>query len=704
MSMELKLEEAAYFDFCTHHPTTAAVSDADSGPTAEVFEDATDTTVVALTVTKRTSKTGNYRVPVTAAAADGFEVGKTYNVVASATVNSIVGKGVIGRFKVRARGQDDLAYPATSGRSMVVDAAGLVDANMVKAGPTGSGTAQTARDIGASVLLSPGTGTGQLDITSGVTKANTTQFAGSAITSAAGIPEVKVASIAAGAIAAATFAANALDAVWSTATRVLTAATNLTTALATPTNITAGTITTVTNLTNDPPGVTTLLARLGAFTGTGVNTVLGFLKALLSKTASTPSDVGGTFDASTDSTEAVRDRGDAAWTTATGFSTLDAAGVRSAVGLGSANLDTQLGDLPTNAELATSQAAADDATLAAIAALNNLSAAQVNAEVDTAIADAALATAANLATVAGYLDTEIAATLAAVLDLVKASHTRTNTAQAGAAGTITLDAGASAVDDYYNNQILVIASGTGAGQARFISDYVGSTKVASVATWATNPDNTSVFAIIPFGAIPGATAPTAVEVRQEIDNNSTQLAAIKAKTDALPSDPADASVVAGLIAAVEAKVDTVDTVVDAVKLKTDNLPSDPADQSLMIAATDAIVTAVGTRASQTSVDDLPTNAELATALAAADDAVLAAIAALNNLSSAQAASAVGAIVVEGAVTLIQSLRLSNAAAAGKLSGAATTSIALRNLADSLDRISATVDADGNRSAVTVNLA
>jgi hypothetical protein len=40
-------------------------------------------------------------------------------------------------------------------------------------------------------------------------------------------------------------------------------------------------------------------------------------------------------------------------------------------------------------------------------------------------------------------------------------------------------------------------------------------------------------------------------------------------------------------------------------------------------------------ATQTSVNDLPTNAELATALAAADDAVLAAIAALNNLSAAQ---------------------------------------------------------------------
>jgi hypothetical protein len=59
--------------------------------------------------------------------------------------------------------------------------------------------------------------------------------------------------------------------------------------------------------------------------------------------------------------------------------------------------------------------------------------------------------------------------------------------------------------------------------------------------------------------------------------------------------------------------------VGAIKAKTDNLPSDPADQSLIMAG----------------IDDLPTNAELATALGTADDAVLAAVAALNNLSAAQ---------------------------------------------------------------------
>lgn len=77
--------------------------------------------------------------------------------------------------------------PATAGRTLVVDASGLADANAVKVGPTGSGTAQTARDIGASVLLSAGTGTGQLDFTSGVVKANLAQILGTALTETAGL-------------------------------------------------------------------------------------------------------------------------------------------------------------------------------------------------------------------------------------------------------------------------------------------------------------------------------------------------------------------------------------------------------------------------------------------------------------------------------------------------------------------------------------
>jgi hypothetical protein len=71
-------------------------------------------------------------------------------------------------------------------------------------------------------------------------------------------------------------------------------------------------------------------------------------------------------------------------------------------------------------------------------------------------------------------------------------------AQAGAETTITLATTASAEDDYYNDQCVVrITSGEGRGQERLITDYVGSTKVATVATWTITPNSTSRYALIP---------------------------------------------------------------------------------------------------------------------------------------------------------------------------------------------------------------
>lgn len=58
---------------------------------------------------------------------------------------------------------------------------------------------------------------------------------------------------------------------------------------------------------------------------------------------------------------------------------------------------------------------------------------------------------------------------------------------------------------------------------------------------------------------------------------------------------------------------------------------------------------------------------------------------------------------EGAVTLRQSMRLLNAIASGLLNGAGGTTLAIRDLANSKDRISATVDASGNRTAVVRDL-
>jgi len=73
--------------------------------------------------------------------------------------------------------------------------------------------------------------------------------------------------------------------------------------------------------------------------------------------------------------------------------------------------------------------------------------------------------------------------------------------QNGAATSITLESGASAVDDTYNTMSVWITSGTGDSQLRTITDYNGTTKVATVATWTTNPDTTSVYEVMPSVSI-----------------------------------------------------------------------------------------------------------------------------------------------------------------------------------------------------------
>ena len=83
-------------------------------------------------------------------------------------------------------------------------------------------------------------------------------------------------------------------------------------------------------------------------------------------------------------------------------------------------------------------------------------------------------------------------------------NTNTGTAQAGAATTITLASTASATNDIYNGMTVYISSGTGDGQIKVITDYVGSTYTATVSTWTTNPDTTSVYEIMPAVAITDA--------------------------------------------------------------------------------------------------------------------------------------------------------------------------------------------------------
>lgn len=75
----------------------------------------------------------------------------------------------------------------------------------------------------------------------------------------------------------------------------------------------------------------------------------------------------------------------------------------------------------------------------------------------------------------------------------------------------------------------------------------------------------------------------------------------------------------------------------------------------------------------------------------------------EKLNDAGSAGNPWATVIEGTYTAEELLRLMAAAMAGKVSGAGTVTVTIRDVSDTKDRIVATVDADGNRSAITLDV-
>lgn len=216
----------------------------------------------------------------------------------------------------------------------------------------------------------------------------------------------------------------------------------------------------------------------------------------------------------------------------TGFNDLDAAGVRGAVGLAAANLDTQIGTL---------------------------------------------ATGANLATVAGYLDTEIAAILADTNEL------QTDWANGGRLDLI-LDARASqaSVDtiDGIVDSILVDTAEIGAAGA-------GLTALASAANLAT----LTGYVDTEVAAIKATT--DKLDATLELSSDGQIFTAAALQNAPSSGGGLDA---AGVRAAVGLASANLDTQLAAIDTKTTNLPSDPADQSLIIAATTSIANLIGTPA------------------------------------------------------------------------------------------------------------
>jgi hypothetical protein len=151
-----------------------------------------------------------------------------------------------------------------------------------------------------------------------------------------------------------------------------------------------------------------------------------------------------------------------------------------------------------------------------------------------------------------------------------------------------------------------------------------------------------------------------------VTDKDDEIDAIKAKTDLIPAD-------------ITAQLDTN---VPAILADTNELQTDWANGGRLDLLLDSIVTKVDT------VDDY------------VDTEVAAIKAVTDTLSLVAIADAVHDETTETGITLRKAINIILAALAGKSSGGGTTTIKFRDQADGKDRVTATVDSDGNRTAIT----
>jgi hypothetical protein len=204
-----------------------------------------------------------------------------------------------------------------------------------------------------------------------------------------------------------------------------------------------------------------------------------------------------------------------------------------------ANLNAPVGSIPTNPFLATSDFNASQKTslnAATPASVQNIAAqtgdayarigaagAGLTALGDTRLANldatvsSRLAPGGTLATVTNLINAptsgDLTATMKtsvenAVWDAARANHATAGTfslvnqavadgtAQGGSSNTITLASASKGTDQYYTGDLLYVYAGPGAGQSVIISNYIGSSKVATVSPpWDTAPTAASKYVI-----------------------------------------------------------------------------------------------------------------------------------------------------------------------------------------------------------------
>jgi hypothetical protein len=260
----------------------------------------------------------------------------------------------------------------------------------------------------------------------------------------------------------------------------------------------------------------------------------------------------------------------------------------------------------------------------------------------------------------------------------------TRIAQCGDAGTnttIDLDATASAVNDFYKGQLVAIVAGTGIGQSRTCTGYAGDTKIATVhPAWATTPDGNSYFAVLNTGS-------TVVVDWADGGRLDTIL-------DSILADTGTDGVKIGADA------------IGAANIADDAIAAEHIATGAIVAASFAADAITSTVIADNAITAAKLNADCITNAKIADDAIAAENIATNALAAdGLAADFVDEILDEEvdndgtAISLRGAMKLILAVLTGKSSGGGTATIVFRDIADSKNRISATVDADGNRDAV-----
>lgn len=144
---DIRLSDTLDFHFTTRQ-ISGAPSTLSSSPVISAYP-SNSTTQLTAGITLDVdfdSVTGLNHVRIVASGANGYATATDYSlVITTGTVNSVSVVGeVIGSFSIEHR---SALMPATAARTLVVDASGLADANMVKNGPSGSGTAVAAGSI-----------------------------------------------------------------------------------------------------------------------------------------------------------------------------------------------------------------------------------------------------------------------------------------------------------------------------------------------------------------------------------------------------------------------------------------------------------------------------------------------------------------------------------------------------------------------------